>query len=117
MKMLNVPHLPHPLNLLDEIEKCGATVLTSWENLELIEKREQRRKGRLSKMQSEEKMRRREKEKAKEEGKSENKEVKTRRQTAKTNCEEKETKAKQNKNAKKTQPKRHSARAPKVCIK
>ena len=43
-KMLNIPHLPPRQKPLDEIEKHGARVLTSRENLELIERKERANK-------------------------------------------------------------------------
>lgn len=120
-KMLNVPHLPPPLNPLDEIEKYGARVLTSRENLELIEKKERAKEEEKKAKQDAKKRRenaKKEKEKEKEKAKEERARAREQRKKSKQDAKEqreiakqrqKETKAKekakQNKNAKKTQHK------------
>ena len=120
-KMLNVPHLPPPLNPLDEIEKYGARVLTSRENLELIEKKERAKEEEKKAKQDAKKRRenaKKEREKEKEKAKEERARVREQRKKSKQDAKEqreiakqrqKETKAKekakQNKNAKKTQRK------------
>ena len=121
-KMLNIPRRPPPQNPLDEIEKYGARVLTSRENLELIERKERAKEEEKKAKQDAKKRRetaRKEREKEKEKAKEDRarareqreksrQDAKERREIAKRSEKGKKAKenARQNKNAKKTQCKR-----------